>query len=646
MSGIAGIYVPSGGALESVNAAIRQMTATLAHRGPNCEAYWIESGGLLGFGHRLLAVAGSDATGTQPMHSPSGRFVLAFSGAVYNHFEIREQLESKEYAQHWRGTSDVNALAMAIEVWGLRQAIEKVSGMFACAVWDRSKRELTLIRDRMGEQPLYYGWCGNTFAFASELRAIESLPGAQLTVDPAALAQYLRFTYVPGPKSIYAAIMKLPPGCLATVRPEPRHPPDIQQYWSLLDCAQAGLAAPFLGDEIEAETELARFLARSVNRRIFVDVPVGAFLSGGVDSAAVVSEMVQQTSQKVNTFTLGFGQAGYDETEEAHRVAERLGTVHHKAVISEKEAMRVVPVLGSLYDEPFADSSQIPTVLISRFARQSVTIALCGDGGDELLGGYPRHARAARWFQRVGCYPIALRSPIGTSLRYLLNAAGYLNTEMIPAASDIVRKLAKIAAILRARNLAECYLEWVSHWQPADQILRAVNQHAGRNEKALALNPDIRNDARELMLIDSLTSLVDDMLVKVDRAAMSVSLEMRAPFLDHELIEFAWTLPNRFLMDGFKRKCLLRTLVEKRIEPVRLTTSKTGFSVPLGSWLRGGLRDWAEDTLNAQPPAAAALLNDKVIKKVWRMHLRGAKNNSSLLWAVLMFKSWAGHRMQ
>jgi len=354
--------------------------------------------------------------------------------------------------------------------------------------------------------------------------------------------------------------------------------------------------------------------------------------------------MVRHSSRQVRTYTLGFNYHGYDETEQAHLVAEKLGTAHHQAIVSEEEAMRVVPDLGSLYDEPFADSSQIPTVLISRFARQSVTVALTGDGGDEVFGGYPRHSSAALWYGRVKRYPPAFRTLIGTSLYYLLDTAGNLTLYLTPALNDTVRKFSKISKVLCSQTLAESYMEWVSHWRPADLIFQENRKHADITNEAFVRNAELNDVDRELMLIDSLTYLVDEMLVKVDRAAMSASLETRAPFLDHELVEFAWTLPKRLIINGAERKGLLRKLVEKRIAPITLKSLKSGFSVPLGSWLRGGLRDWAEAMLEAHPTAADCL-NDYVIKRVWRNHMRGNEDNSSLLWAVLMFKSWASHRM-
>jgi asparagine synthase (glutamine-hydrolysing) len=643
MCGFVGIYRPSGSALESVRIAVRRMTATLVHRGPDSEGCWIDEAGIFGLGHRRLAVEDLTATGAQPMLSPSGRLVLAFNGEIYNHYEIRAELASKGLALTWRGTSDTETLAVAIEVWGVQQAVLKSKGMFAFAAWDRKERVLTLGRDRMGEKPLYYGWCGKTFVFASELRAIECLPHVNLTIDPAALELFLRFTYVPGPRSIYTEISKLPPGCLLTVPPVPRSALVLQEYWSLAALARAGLADPFKGDDEEAKAELERLFARSVRRQMLADVPVGAFLSGGVDSAGVVSEMVRHASTQVSTFTLGFGLAGYDETEQARCVAERLGTAHHEKVVTEVEAMRVVPDLGGLYDEPFADSSQIPTVLISRFARQAVTVALTGDGGDEVFGGYPRHSSAAFWQHNAQRFPLMLRRPVGVAIECALNAAGILSLGLTSAEDDRVRKIAKIAAVMRSRTLGESYSEWVTQWRSSDRILRTLEDRQDAAGGVLTLKTSLTDVDRELMLIDSLTYLVDEILVKVDRAAMSASLETRAPYLDDELVEFAWTLPKRLLMDGVHRKCLLRDVVGPRIAPVPLETVKSGFAVPLGAWLRGGLRDWAEAVL-ATRTMPTDVLNDAVIRKVWSKHLEGNKDNSALLWPVLMFKSWAIHR--
>lgn len=644
MCGFVGVYRPTGCEVDSLVATINYMNRSLRHRGPDSDGYWTDKNGIIGLAHQRLSVEDLTEAGAQPMHSPSGRFVIAFNGEIYNHRAIRAELEAKRIAPDWIGTSDTETIAAAIDVWGIHETVLWCSGMFACVIWDRQTRKLSLMRDRMGEKPLYYGWCGNTFVFASELRAIERLQDINLTIDPVALDLFLRFSYVPGPLSIYSEIKKLPAGNFATVLPEPGTPPDCMEYWSLSECAISGLQTPFKGDAEDAHDELERLISKSVNRQMIADVPVGAFLSGGVDSAGVVSEMVRNTSSKVSTFTLGFGQVGYDETTRARQISERLGTLHHEKVVTENEAMQVVPDLGRLYDEPFADSSQIPTILISRFARKSVTVALTGDGGDEIFGGYPRHSSAALWQSRTCIYPFIIRNLIGSLLDHALKLVGKLHCKFIPALHDGVRKLTKVAEIIRAESLGEAYSEWITHWRSSDRILQKFIAKHKPSGGVFAINTPLNDFDRELMLIDSLTYLVDEILVKVDRAAMSTSLETRAPYLDHELVEFAWTLPKNFIMDGHKRKCLLRDFVSRRIAPLSLDTTKSGFSVPLGNWLRGGLRDWAEDMLASRSDAGIAL-NEVVIKRVWDEHKKARKDNSALLWSVLMYKSWVLERL-
>ena len=399
---------------------------------------------------------------------------------------------------------------------------------------------------------------------------------------------------------------------------------------------------PFVGNSKDARSEFERLISRVVQQQMLADVPVGAFLSGGVDSAGVVSEMVRHSEKSVKTFTLGFGKVGYDETKQARCVAERFGTEHHEDIITETEAMSVVSELGCLYDEPFADSSQIPTVLISRFARQFVTVALTGDGGDEVFGGYPRHSSAALWRQNMLQCPFLVRNSIGNALELLIEMLTSSSINYIPAVNDKSRKIAKVAAVMRARTTGESYSEWVTQWRPLDRIIQGVDRNSAPGG-VFAIDTSLPDMDRNLMLIDSLTYLADEILVKVDRAAMSTSLETRAPYLDDELVKFAWSLPKHLLMDEAKRKCLLRSVVGERITPVSLQSVKSGFAVPLGSWLRGGLRSWAED-LFATRTMLTDGLNEATIKAVWTAHLRGYKDNSSLLWPILMMKSWAIHR--
>lgn len=642
MCGFVGIMCDALKSSLTYNSEIVAMNESLKHRGPDSSAYWFEEDGVLALGHRRLAIEDLSEAGSQPMHSPTGRYVIVYNGEIYNHREIRSEIEAKKIHSQWRGTSDTETLVASIEAFGIQGAIEKSVGMFALAIWDKKERLLTLVRDRMGEKPLYYGWCGESFVFASELRAIESIPNIKLNLDTNALDMFLRYTYVPGAKSIYREINKLTPSSILEVNPyKPKQIKKIK-YWSLIDRVKTGISYPFSGDDIEARFEFERLLSKTVGRQMLADVQVGAFLSGGVDSAGVVSEMVAQSNSRVNTFTLGFGTPGYDETYQASQIAKHFGTAHHEAVISESEAMSIVPTLSKIYDEPFADSSQIPTILISRFARQYVTVALTGDGGDEIFGGYPRHSSAAKYFKTVQNIPYLLRSPLGSFVNYALDLSNNLDQDLRPSLNERTRKLCKFATVLKAKSLSSSYSEWVTHWRAFDKII-ILDSKKSHSLNLLNIDTSIGDIDRELMLIDSLTYLVDEILVKVDRGAMSTSLETRAPYLDHELVQFACTLPKHLLMNSSRRKVLLRNIVESRLKPLSLPSTKTGFSVPLGSWLRNGLRDWAEDTL-VYSPKSGQLLNETIIQKVWNQHLNGSKDNSSLLWSILMFKSWARDR--
>lgn len=643
MCGIIGIFNPRGDEKNRLQRTVEKMASSLIHRGPDGQGFWTDDLGHLSFGHRRLAVSDLGESGVQPMVSKSGRYILVFNGEIYNHWELRDTLVDLRGVADCRGPSDTETLLALIDHFGVITAVRRCAGMFAFGVWDRKERCLTLARDRMGEKPLYYGWIGDQFLFASELRAIEAISGSNLLIDVESINLFLQFTYIPGPKTIYSAVKKLPPGFTASINGSVGNPPNLSQYWSLNEQARLGEANPFRGTERDATVELERIFSRVVKRQMLAEVPVGAFLSGGVDSSNVVSEMVRHTKERVNTFTLGFEALGYDERVEARAIAARLGTRHHEAIITEAEALSTVQELAVLYDEPFADSSQIPTVLISRFARQHVTVALTGDGGDEFFGGYPRHSSAVSWRRKVSELPAILRKPLHAFLSEGLRFAAASSFELTPSMNETIRKLAKVRTVLGAVNTWESYKEWVTKWHPLDQICHTAKvreSHVGLYNLSMPLF----SLDRELMLIDSLSYLVDQILVKVDRAAMSASLETRAPYLDHELVAFASSLPSNLLMNTGNRKLILRQMVNERIKPLKLKSNKTGFSIPLGDWLRHGLREWSEDILQARTPLFDDTFNKSLIQKVWAQHLSGKKDNSALLWPVLMLKSWALHR--
>lgn len=636
MCGIAGFLAPSArDAGPELEAAVRRMADCLSHRGPDDAGAWVDPAAGFAMGHRRLSILDLSETGHQPMHSSCGRYVIALNGEIYNHRQLRRELAAK-----WRGTSDTEVLLAAISAWGLERTLERCNGMFAFALWDRKDRTLWLTRDRLGEKPLYYGRAQGTFVFASGMNALRAHPSLRPVIDRDALALYLRFGYVPAPHSIYQGIRKLEPGMLLRLRPGDSEP-TLRRYWDPLLVARRCSAERFPGSDSEAVARLDELLRDAVKLRMEADVPLGAFLSGGIDSSTVVALMQAQSARPVKTFTIGFREADYDEAAQARAVARHLCTEHTELTVTPLEAMRVIPSLPTVYDEPFADSSQIPTALVSALARRDVTVSLSGDGGDELFGGYNRYSWGRSIWSAVGWLPTSLRGLLCSSLtaippalwdRAFRAAGGVLPKRFHQrTAGDRVHKL---AGVLDSPSSDAFYDRLVSLWQEPAAVVR------GGTEPRQALGGLPRDVSERMMIRDATGYLPDDILVKLDRAAMGVSLEARVPLLDPRVFEFAWSLPLKLKLRGGQGKWALRQVLYRYVPPALVERPKAGFGVPIGAWLRGELRPWAEDLLSEGRLQREGFFDPAPIRGLWQEHHSGRRNWQNQLWAVLMFQAW------
>lgn len=675
MCGFGGILTVQGSSFDWLKLAVTRMAKAIAHRGPDDAATWVDAQAGVALGFQRLAIVDLSSAGHQPMVSSGKRFVIAFNGEIYNHLEIRAELEAANGAPHWRGHSDTETLLAAFEHWGVMPTLARTVGMFAIALWDSHERALHLARDRFGEKPLYYGWVGSgegrAFVFGSELKALRTYPGFANLVSRQALAQYMRFMVVPAPHSIYQEIYKLEPGCLLSITgvvPEeapcqPMRPAEhygalsLQRWWSLADVVQAAADNP-VTDEAEAITTLEQRLADAVRLQTLADVPLGAFLSGGVDSSTIVALMQKQSMRPVKTFTVGFEEAEFDESLHARAVAKHLGTEHAELLVTAASAQAVIDQLADIYDEPFADSSQIPTYLVCRAAREHVTVALSGDAGDELFGGYSRYFWGGRIWAKLAWMPYQVRHALGKAISALPIAAwDSLSSPVnafLPRAKGIAHagdKAHKLASRLNGvRNIDDLYLSLVSEWQDPALVVR------GHDGGLIVEGPSILDDASptnvvavadsplHMMYRDSMTYLPDDILCKVDRAAMAVSLETRVPFLDHRVAELAWQLPLGMKIRGAQGKWALREVLHKYVPRELIDRPKMGFGIPLGQWLIGPLRPWAESLLAEQRLQSEGYFYSAPIRRKWTEHLAGERDHSSSLWAVLMFQHWLSRK--
>lgn len=638
MCGITGFL---GGSSSGPVVVADQMASALYSRGPDDSGVWVDESAGVALAHRRLAILDLSPAGHQPMVSASGRYVLVFNGEIYNHLELREDLTGCV----WLGHSDTETLLSAFERWGVEATLKKSVGMFAIALWDRECRTLSLARDRLGEKPLYYGWQNGAFLFGSELKALKMHPAFAGEIDRDALTLFLRHNTIPAPYSIFRGIHKLPPGTFLQFHAGQRDARP-QAYWSAKSVAEAGQRNLFRGSDAEAVAELERLLGRAVRGQMVADVPLGAFLSGGIDSTAVVALMQAQSSRPVRTFTIGFNEAGYNEAEHAHAVARHLGTEHTELYVTPHDAMDVIPSLSVVYDEPFADSSQIPTCLVSRLARQHVTVSLSGDGGDELFGGYNRYFWARNIWRKLGWMPQPLRAALAGVLTTMppaaWNSAFQKLEQWLPARLRYANpgdKLHKAAEILAVRSPEEIYLGLVSHWKNPEQLVQG-----GREPPSLLTDPAHRADLPDfehrMMYLDTVTYLPDDILAKVDRAAMSVSLETRVPMLDHRVVEFAWTLPLAMKIRHGQGKWLLRQVLYRHVPQAMIDRPKMGFGIPLDVWLRGPLKEWAAALIEPSRLAREGIFDPAPIQRKWAEHQSGSRNWPYYLWDVLMFQQW------
>ena len=639
--GLAGFVAPSGQPAADLRACVHRMAATLAHRGPDDAGEWADANSGVALGFRRLSIIDVSPAGHQPMVSASGRYVAILNGEIYNFREFTHELAREGSPPAYRGRSDTEAMLAAIDAWGVAGAVGRFNGMFAIAVWDTVERTLTLVRDRLGVKPLYYGWAGRTFVFGSELKALAVHPDFQASLDRAAVELLLRFTYIPAPRTIYAGVAKLTPGSILTFTPRTGRTETVT-YWSAASAAARGVANRFAGTEADAAEAVESLLADAVRLRMIADVPLGVFLSGGIDSSLVTALMQAQSSAPVRTFSIGLEDSDYNEAPFARAVATHLGTDHTDLYVSPAEALDVIPKLAAMYDEPFADSSAIPTHLVARLARQSVTVSLSGDGGDELFGGYVRY-QLGRQFDRLTPVPGPLRRAASRAMtsfsaerwdRWLAHGSRVLPQAL--RAPGAGARLHKAARVLGASEPDAMYFELVSHWMdvmPGGGAARAPIDDPGTAA-------GIEDPVERMMLFDQVSYLPDDLLVKVDRASMAVGLEAREPLLDYRLVEFAWTLPSSMKVRRRETKPILRRVLDRHVPPHLLDRPKMGFAVPIGRWLRGPLRDWAESLLDARRLKEHEWLHAAPIRAAWAEHLAGQRDWQFHLWAVLMLQAW------
>jgi asparagine synthase (glutamine-hydrolysing) len=637
------------------------MTGSISHRGPDDMGLWTDQEAGVHLGHRRLSIVDLSPSGHQPMVSANGRFVLTFNGEIYNHAALRREIEQagggpQATGQPWRGHSDTETFLEGVALWGLKRTLEKCVGMFALVLWDRQARLLEMARDRFGEKPLYYGWvAGGDFVFASELKAIRAHPRFANEIDRGALRLYAARSYVPAPRSIYRDIYKLEPGCilsldLSTGVPRAAPPPAsgraeggmrLERYWSYRDAVVAGLERPVASDE-EALELVDRTLADAVRGQAVADVPVGAFLSGGIDSSTVVALYQKYSTQKVRTFTIGFEDPRFNEAGHAREVANFFGTEHHEQVATVGETQEVIPQLADMYDEPFGDSSQIPTFLVSRFARTKVTVALSGDGGDELFGGYNRYVRAARLWSQVRRVPRPVRALGAAAAGGVPTPAWNLLSGLVTGkrSPDFGTKAKKaLRSMAGARDIDDVFRHFLDEWPAGESPVLGGEPAPPECDFQFDLG-EAAPDAARMMYADALSFLPDDILCKVDRAAMAVSLETRAPFLDHRVAEAAARIPIGMKIRGGKGKDIIRKLLYREAPAALFERPKAGFAVPVGEWVKGPLRPWAESLLDRGRITGEGFFDPQIVHRRWRDHLEGKADSTAALWSILMFQAW------
>jgi asparagine synthase (glutamine-hydrolysing) len=640
MCGLTGFASPSSRTSDELTGILRPMCEAIAHRGPDDSGEWVDPEIGVALGFRRLAIIDVSPAGHQPMVSASGRFVVTFNGEIYNFEALRKELREAGLAPAFRGHSDTEVMLAAFEAWGVDASVRRFNGMFAIALWDRKLRRLFLMRDRMGVKPLYYGFAGRTFFYGSELKALRRHPDFDATIDRGALGLYFRFLYVPAPYSIYEGIRKLMPGTILTFDPATREV-ETATYWSAADAAARGMTNRFQGSEEEASREAEALLRDAVRLRMIADVPLGVFLSGGIDSSLITALMQAESSTPVRTFTIGFTESNYNEAPFASAIARHLGTHHTELYMTPDDVVNVIPKLPAMYDEPFADSSQIPTHLVAMLARRHVTVSLSGDGGDELFGGYTRYFIGQKLFRRLAKLPAFMRPAIGRALASLPPRAWdrllALGRPLLPSSlrqANPGSRIHKVARVIAANDLDAMYFELVSHWS------NVVVQQGDAEAPVTSARPRINDLVERMMYFDQISYLPDDILTKVDRASMAVSLESREPLLDYRLVEFAWTLPLSMKVQNGVGKRVLRRVLDRYVPKNLIERPKMGFGIPLESLLRGRLRDWAESLLDPSAMRALGFLDTTMVQSRWKDHLDGKDQWKFHLWGVLMFQQW------
>lgn len=628
MCGIAGFLQPGGLRAAGGELVLDRMSGILAHRGPDDSGTWVDATAGIAFGHRRLSILDLSAAGHQPMMSASGRYVMIFNGEIYNHLEVHQELDQAGESPAWRGHSDTEILLAGFEAWGIEATLRKSVGMFAFALWDRQQRILTLSRDRMGEKPLYYGWQGGILLFGSELKSLRAHPAFRADIDRRVLAGYFRRGFIAAPHSIYQGIFKLLPGsCLQFSEQEAA--PQPRFYWSLRESALRGLAEPFTGSDAEAVARLDVELRRAVAQQCIADVPLGAFLSGGIDSSTIVALMQAQASRPVKTFTIGFHEDHYNEAQQAKSVARQLGTEHTDLYVTAREAMEVIPRLAAMYDEPFGDSSAIPTFLVSQLARRHVKVALSGDGGDELFAGYARYRRTSDIWTSLRRIPYSLRKPLSRGVDAIARRGRTTSGRA---------KTARLARYLGASDAAGVYQIQMAQRHDSNDFVVSDGEPFYESAQDSAFLP--RDIYATMMYADASDYLPDDILVKVDRASMAVGLEVRVPMLDHRVLEFAWQVPLRMKVRGGAGKWLLKQVLKKYAPDAVPDRPKMGFGVPVSEWVRGPLRHWAESLLGEERLRREGLLDPKLAREQWMRHLAGDSAGNDSVWHMLAFQAW------
>ena len=644
MCGLAGLFSRRNASHDALVAAAERMSGAIVHRGPDDAGIWCDADAGVAFGFRRLAIIDLSELGHQPMRSRTGRFTMMFNGEVFNFRDLRAELEP--LGATFRGHSDTEVILAAFEQWGIADATRRFVGMFGIAVWDANQRSLTLIRDRLGIKPMFVYAKDGLVTFGSELKALVAGPAFDRTLDTGALTDFLRYLYVPAPATIYQHVLKLLPGHLLTIT-DPEAPlPASTPYWSIEDVAERGLADPFLGDDAEAVDEFDRLLSDSVRLRMEADVPLGALLSGGIDSSAVVALLQEHSTRPIKTFSIAFDKREHNEADHAARVAAHLGTDHTEVLLTGREALEVVPRLPEMFDEPHADTSQVPAHLICSVARRDVTVALSGDGGDEVYGGYNRYTYGERMLERMQRVPSRARTLVAAGIQqFSPDSWDQAHRVLSPVLPRGMRhrlpgeKLHKLGRLLSERSLPGMYRSLVAAWPDAETLVVGARPHTDRMEQMLSRATPAQFVDR-MMLADQATYLADDQLAKVDRVSMAVSLEVRVPLLDHRLVEFSWRLPRAMKIRNQQGKWILRQVLYRRVPRELIDRPKMGLSVPLGDWLRGPLRDWAEDLLAPANLEQVGVLRASRVRERWARLQNGRDDVALGMWAVLMYQAW------